>query len=130
MDKFLETCNTIKEFLPHSFNWEFDGRFSVSLFILEKDYTELILDKITQLFDSKYDSSSIKKASKEENKLAEELSGIGDDQLLFVSTNDDLYLFGAWWPWGNGSKVSLRIGLFSKKEGIVESEEIMNSLKS
>ena len=56
------------------------------------------------------------------------LGGIREGQLLFTSNPDRLpMLFGAWWPWGNGETVSLRIGF---DVGSAESASLTEKLKS
>jgi hypothetical protein len=44
--------------------------------------------------------------------LVEKCGGLRATQLLFWGGGDDAPgLFGLWWPWGDGTTVSLRIGL-------------------
>jgi hypothetical protein len=43
--------------------------------------------------------------------LAESCGGLRASQLLFWGGGDAPGAFGLWWPWGDGTTVSLRIGL-------------------
>ena len=43
--------------------------------------------------------------------LAESCGGLRASQLMFWGGADGPGAFGLWWPWGDGTTVSLRIGL-------------------
>jgi hypothetical protein len=51
-------------------------------------------------------------ASAGQRDLVEKCGGLRASQLLFWGGGDDAPgVFGLWWPWGDGTTVSLRIGL-------------------
>jgi hypothetical protein len=51
-------------------------------------------------------------ASAGQRDLVEKCGGLRANQLLFWGGGDDAPgVFGLWWPWGDGTTVSLRIGL-------------------
>jgi len=43
--------------------------------------------------------------------------GLQSGQFIFTSQVNDVILFAAWWPWGSGDKVSVRIGLYDTAAG-------------
>lgn len=44
--------------------------------------------------------------------VIEMLGGLARGQIIFSFEPDDApLLYAAWWPWGNGSRISIRIGL-------------------
>ncbi len=127
MEKFKKTCTEIKNRLSPALQWETDARFNTALISFEKDAVDSILGTISNIFENQFDTKSIKKATKQEKKLAKFLFGLSEGQLLFTSNMDDLTLFGAWWPWGNDEKVSLRIGIFTLEDN-PEEEDIQRQL--
>jgi hypothetical protein len=75
----------------------------------EADRVERLLDRH---LTARWDSASIDDAPPRTQEVAKQI-GVREGQLLFVADNGDgdPVLFAAWWPWGNGETVSLRIGL-------------------
>jgi hypothetical protein len=62
--------------------------------------------------------------------IKDDLGGLMAGQILFTSDpNRGVVLFCAWWPWGNGEKISIRIGLWSKQLTDAEYAENLQQLK-
>jgi hypothetical protein len=58
------------------------------------------------------------------------LGGLMPGQLLFTSDpNQDALIFCAWWPWGDGKTISIRVGLYYMKLSDSEKAEQINHLK-
>lgn len=129
MQKIIKTCPLIKEAIPTSSKWEMDERLLAALVVFQKEDTEAIRKALETVFERQHDSSSIKKGSDSDKALAESLFGISGNQLLFILDDGDLVLFGAWWPWGDGNKISLRIGIFTLNNDTLEKTEISGYLK-
>ncbi len=116
MEKLKNLFEMLVQSVPSTYNWEMDGRFSTPFVQLDINDTKPVQESVSGIFDNQWDSSSIGKASPLEKNLAKSFFGIQKGQLLFTTQDDDILLFGAWWPWGDDSKVSLRIGYFSKEK--------------
>ena len=129
MEKFKEICNEIVESIPSTLKWEMDDRFDTTLIGLDVEETESVHENLCNIFGNCFDHKSIKKSSKPENKLSMKLGGVDKGQFLFTSMNESLVLFCAWWPWGDKSKVSLRVGLFDSNNSLMENSEIVKLLK-
>jgi hypothetical protein len=44
---------------------------------------------------------------------ADLLGGVDEEQVFFTSAIEkEILIFCAWWPWGNGKKISIRIAPF------------------
>lgn len=123
MEKLKGICQHITGSLPEGTVWEMDGRFNTAATSLEKSTAEGIREKTLSNFDGEYDASSLKKAPKEIKGLIKKLSGLQKDQRLFLATEGENHLFCAWWPWGDGKRVSLRIGLYSANSGGLDEKE-------
>ena len=106
-------CKNIASALQGFLSWKWDDRFGAVLaeFGTEnKDKIRSILDKH---FNSPWDISTIKTAPENIHSAADLLGGVTKEQLLFTSSLEkETLIFCAWWPWGNGETISIRIAPF------------------
>ena len=123
MDKLKTLFAMIVESVPPAYNWEMDGRFSTPFVQLDMGDTKPVKESMSSIFDNEWDSSSLNDASALEKNLAKCFFGIEKGQILFTTLENDIVLFCAWWPWGNNSKVSLRIGYFSEENKFFSESE-------
>lgn len=73
----------------------------------DKDSIRAILERY---LSSTWDSSNIGKAPDLVRMINSHLGGLRIGQLLFTSDpNQDAIVFCAWWPWGDGKTISIRI---------------------
>ena len=67
---------------------------------------------LNSTFETVFDDVTIAAASSPMEKTARAVGGIDPGQKIYVSESDDTpFLLAAWWPWGNGETVSLRVGV-------------------
>jgi hypothetical protein len=117
LEKFKEICSQISSSMPSSYQWQWDERFHVALIVFEKEDMGAILSTVSNEFDHQWDASTISSASGPIGELVNSFLGILPGQIIFTCEQGaGLILFAAWWPWGNGSTISLRIGIFSLEE--------------
>jgi len=128
LDLFKETCSNIATGFPDDSTWQGDKRFGAALVVIEKDNEESTRTLLADQFQNQYNSKTIKKASKTEKKMIKVFSGMQPGQELFSSVENEVILFAAWWPWSNGTSVSLRVGMFTFDEDIISDDEIMTHL--
>jgi hypothetical protein len=97
-------------------DWKWDGRFKVALGefpVGSKEQVRAILDRS---FVHVWDSSNIKAAPDVVQQVKALLGGLMPGQLLFVSNDAATpYMFCAWWPWGNGTTISIRMAPFGAR---------------
>jgi len=108
-----EMENTCKELLGafHGvLSWKWDDRFEAALAefdTVDKDRIHAILG---QHFNMAWESSTIHKAPPTVQKVNGYLGKLRSGQILFTSDTDrPAYIYCAWWPWGNGRTISIRI---------------------
>lgn len=95
--------------------WKWDGRFKTALAEFPADMKDDLLGLLEQYLVSTWDSSSLSDAPDVVQQVTKSLGGLMSGQLLLLSDlNKPAFIFCAWWPWGNGTKVSIRIAPFSK----------------
>ncbi len=111
-------------------SWKWDSRFETVLaefFIDNKDKVRAILERY---FSITCDSSNIGKAPDIVQMIANNFGGLRPGQLLFISDpNQDFFIYGVWWPWGDGKTISLRVGPYSKKLSGAEKAELIKQFK-
>ena len=117
LQRFCEVCEKLCYNLPGALEWEWEERFGVALTVFEKDDMAAVLAAVSGHFDSQWDSGTVGEAGDQISTLVDQMFGMQPGQLLFCSDDvSGLILFAAWWPWGNGASISLRVGMFPAGE--------------
>jgi hypothetical protein len=103
-------------------SWKWDDRFETVLAEFSVDNKDSIRAILDQYLKITWDRSNIGNAPDVVQKINIHLGGLRSGQLLFTSDpNRDAFIFCAWWPWGGGNKISIRIGPSYKK--LLDSEK-------
>jgi hypothetical protein len=125
--------NVCREFLSAFqgvLSWKWDSRLETVLaqFCADnKDRFRAILERYLRIT---WDSSNIGNAPDIVRIINSHLGGLMPGQLLFTSDpNQDALIFCAWWPWGDGKTISIRVGLYYMKLSDSEKAEQINHLK-
>ena len=106
-------CKNIALALQCFLSWKWDDRFGVVLAEFGTEDKDKILSVLEQHFNSTWDMSSIQTALENVYAAADLLGGVDVEQVFFTSaTEKEILIFCAWWPWGNGKKISIRIAPF------------------
>jgi len=106
-----KTCEQLANASQGTLSWDWDGRSSTAVAAFESDVDEAMQVELTAHFDTRWTSQNLGEAPERVNSVASLLGGLRGNQLLWVSSPDaPAMLFCAWWPWGNGTRVSIRIG--------------------
>ena len=105
--------------------WKYDDFHKVMLAEFSVDKQDQVLFTLQQVLPVNWDAKSIKKAPDEVKHYAGSFSKLIRQQQLF-STNIEQHpkVMAAWWPWGHGATVSVRIFLtntspFVAKTGVI-----------
>jgi len=127
----IETmCKQLFDELRDQVTWKWDDWVGTILTEINVDNTETIRGILKKFFPFSWDSSTINTAPQLVQSLDERFGGLRPTQLLFsADPSQDAVVFCAWWPWGSGSTISLRIGLFDKNMSEAEEGELMEKLK-
>jgi len=98
--------------------WKWDGRFGTVVAEFPLDKKASVFGVLDRYLTSRWDSASIEDAPEIVKKIQEHLGGLMAGQLLLLSDPDaKLLVYCAWWPWGNGQTISIRVGLFGETSG-------------
>ena len=120
-DNLVSKLRDLAEDLGEIVDWKWDGRFGTVLGEVSDAEKDQVIGILERHLDTTWDSSSVKEAPESVQEIARSLGGLMSGQLLLLSdSKQSTCIFCAWWPWGSGAKVSIRIAPFSNS---VTSEE-------
>ena len=123
-------CRELLSAFPEILSWKWDSWIKAVLAefgVVDKDSIRAILERY---LGSTWDSSNIGKAPDVVRMINSNLGGLGPGQLLFTSDpNQDAIIFCAWWPWGDGKTISIRIAPSYKKLSDSEKAEQIKLFK-
>jgi hypothetical protein len=99
---FSETCKDV--------SWKWDGGFHALLSEFPCEEEEEIISILEKNFDTCWNEENINEAPLPVKNAASQLGDIREEQLLYSSDpSREVLVLGAYWPWNNGKKFSLRI---------------------
>jgi len=124
-------CKQILDSFHGTLSWKWDdwvGAILTEFDVGKKKDVSAVLEKHLPV---SWDSSSIGAAPKIVQKLDEYLGGIRPAQLLFSSDpSGNAFVFCAWWPWGNGENISLRVAFYDQSLSKDEDKALTEQLKA
>ncbi|MGA9178952.1 MAG: hypothetical protein WBZ05_17050 [Desulfobacterales bacterium] len=97
-------------------SWKWDQRFEAFLAEFSADKRDEFRSILERDFSNVWDSSNIREAPDIVKMCNNNFGGLRSGQLLFTTDpSQDVFICGAWWPWGDGRTISLRIASPAKK---------------
>ena len=104
----------IRSAIGDDFKWEWDSRFEGALTQFEKSNEPQIQRALSTILAHEWRVTNIEDAPEAVLIATDFLGGLRSGQTVFTGDSDvDPFILGAFWPWGNGVTVSLRIIPFS-----------------
>lgn len=101
--------------------WEWDGRFNAGLTVFEKAQVDAVTQALQPIFAKTLDPSMAKDAPPPVRERVATMGGMrGDQRLLLSDECDGAWLAAAWWPWGSGQKVSLRVIVIGAPDAVLK----------
>jgi len=101
--KIYSECNSLV-------TWNWDDRNQAVLSEFPAEQAEEVMSVLEKYFDTCWDEETIDYAPGKIRSVAKDLGDVRQGQRLFSSDPDqDALLLGAFWPWQNGEKISLRM---------------------
>lgn len=111
--------------------WKWDdwvGTILAEFDIGQKKKIQSLLEKHLPVV---YDIDAIEKAPAIVRALDDHLGGLRSGQLLFSSDpSREAFVFGAWWPWGDGKTVSIRIAPYDRRLSEGDEAELIAQMKA
>jgi hypothetical protein len=111
-------------------SWKWDSRLDTVLAEFRADKEKDIRAILEQSFHVAWDSSNIGKAPDIVQTIDDHLGGLWPGQRLLTSDpKREALIFCAWWPWGDGKTISIRIATYHPKLSDPEKAERIQLLK-
>lgn len=106
-----QDCTQLFEALRTDLSWRWDSRFETALSEISIDQKDGVENILKSHLGNAWNSDTIDTAPKTIQSILVRFGGIMPSQLFYtagIEKND--IIFCAWWPWGNGQTISVRIG--------------------
>jgi len=124
-------CKEFLAFFDGKLAWKWDERTQTALAEINNDDEDLVREILNQYFNISWDDSSMESAPDTVRIVDSHLGKIRDGQELFTSDPEqDVFVFCAWWPWGNGKTVSVRMSPYGDSLSDAEKTEMKEILKN
>jgi hypothetical protein len=112
-------------------SWKWDDRFETVLAQFSTQEKESVYRIIKTQMGFKWDTDNVNKAPKLVKMIIDSFGGLEKEQLFFTSDLDNgEFLFCAFWPWGDGKTVSLRLGVFADSLSDDDNKELTRLFKN
>ncbi|HXJ21997.1 MAG TPA: hypothetical protein VMT03_17370 [Polyangia bacterium] len=93
-------------------DWSYDRRLRCVASSIPLAQEQAVRALIGDIFPTAWAASTLPGAPEDVRALAETCGGLrAAQQLLWNGASDSPGAFGLWWPWGDGTTVTLRVGL-------------------
>ncbi len=127
----LETaCKNLFTAFEDQLNWKWDERFETVLAEFNVKEKARITEVIKAHMGDIWDGGNFQQAPELIKLVIDFFGGLHPGQELFTTRTDrDDLLLCAWWPWGNGETISIRLGVFVRSLTDAENKELSHSFK-
>ena len=103
-------CRELEGAFQGILSWKWDSRFGAVLAEFGAGKKESIRAVLERYLSVTWDGSNIDKAPDIVREINSHFGGLRAGQMLFTTDpNREPLIFCAWWPWGNGKTISIRI---------------------
>lgn len=91
-------------------SWTWDGRLYCALAQLDLSQSDPVAQILEKHFGAPWTSRNLNEADTLISKFSTNLGGLRPEQRLYTSTTSrSPVICCAWWPWGNGKTISVRV---------------------
>jgi hypothetical protein len=123
-------CEEIFGAFQGMLSWGWDGRFQTVLAEFGADNEDSVREILERHFSFTWKTANIEQSPDAVGMINSHLGGLREGQLLFTSDPDQgVFVFCAWWPWGDGKTISIRVAPFCSMLSELEMVEFINQLK-
>jgi len=122
-------CERLKGAADDASAWEWDGRFDAGLLSFERSRESFMLELLDEVFDKIWSIREVKTGPDDVLALVRSLGGLRSGQMLLTVNLGDggPTLWCAWWPWGSGARISIRVGVLTDAESEASAEATLRA---
>ena len=111
-------------------SWGWDSRFQTVLAEFGADNEDFVRETLERHFSFTWHTGNIGQSPDTLRFVNTRLGGLREDQLFFTSEPTlEGFVFCAWWPWGDGKTISIRVSPFYYKLNEFQMVELIKKLK-
>ena len=108
----------VVDWVPDTCGFRGDDRYHAVTAVLSIEDADALNDKLQDTFETCWEHTGLEAAEGAVRALVVDLQGMRPGQLLYtVDVSPEMICYVALWPWNNGKRVSLRIGVHSTDMG-------------
>ncbi len=120
-----ENCSQLFTTLGETLTWKWDDRFETVLAEFHVTDKEKVHPVLIRHMGEIWETDQGASPPKVVQIIIDYFGGLNPGQTLFTSDpNQDGLLLCAWWPWGNGKTISIRLGVFADSLSDRDNEEL------
>lgn len=118
-------CRGLFKFFQNQLTWAWDDRFKTVLAEFDVKDKAFIKTNIKNDMEYIWDDGNAESAPELIQNIIAYFGGLAPKQHLFTTDPDgDDIIMCAWWPWGNGNTISIRIGVYAKSLNGADNDEL------
>ncbi len=111
LQSFLQSLGNVRKSWPTR-GWSWDNRLNCLASTFRSDMSPVARAAVANSLPSEFNEGTLRQAPAPVRELATRHGGVRAGQSLFLSPlSGGIYAFGLWWPWEEGSTISMRIGV-------------------
>ncbi len=111
VDALAARCRTIAGSADGALAWEWDGVFSAALAAFDASHSQAVREALGDAMGTSFSADTIATASAPIQQIVRGHGGLRAGQELWARTDAGPLLYCAWWPWGGGARISIRVGV-------------------
>ena len=113
-DIMTSMLSQIVSWVPETYGFRGDDRYHAVTAVLSIEDADALNDKLPDVFDTCWEHTGLEIAEGAVRALVMDLQGMRPGQLLYtLDISPEMICYVALWPWNNGKRVSLRMGVHS-----------------
>ena len=125
-----EACKELLSDFDGVLSWKWDKNFEALLAEFSVKDQEEISSILERHLSLKWDKDTFRKAPDIIKRNAGHLGDLHKGQMLFTSDSEEnMLILAAWWPWGDGEVVSLRIASPDTESPVSEKTGVLTRIK-
>jgi hypothetical protein len=128
LESLEKICGKVFGSLPLLYQWQWDEDLHAARITFGEEHAQPVLTTLSTQFHHEWDFSTIEQASPAIAGHFNAAFGLFPGQKAFTHDSGGITLFAVWWPWGDGDKISLRVGVFYSESSDVDKAEIQKHL--
>lgn len=120
-------CEDIVEKGRNLFSWQWDPYFESALTVIPVANQEEVSSLLEECCGHRVEDQ----LPEDLQPVMSRVGGLRAGQKAFLTdANKPAFVLVAWWPWGNGSSISIRVRLIAEGTPVKEGEKLFESFKS